>query len=216
MSNGVYVTDTEGHQFNPSSDSLYVNGQFANYGGVLGTWYPWAGGVNPAPAPAGFQMVEQGLSSIYTNTIIIPAGTPVKFAYLYGMDPFSQNGGPLVDENTNGVNHNRVLRSIGFNPYVLPMDTFGDQYNEPLFSSANTAGADLTVGAAVTGTVPVSWLGRPGAHLQSKTNLVSGVWVDIPATDGTNWTAGSSTTNGFMSVTNWPSSRNTFFRLIKP
>jgi hypothetical protein len=215
MSNGVYVTDTEGHQFNPSSDSLYVNGQFANYGGVLGTWYPWAGGVTPVGAPPGFQMVEQGLSSIYTNTITIPAGTPVKFVYLYGMDPSSQNGGPLVDENTNGVNHNRVLRSIGFNPYVLPMDTFGDQYNEPLFSSANTAGGDLTVGPVSAGKVPVSWLGRPGAHLQSATSL-TGVWTDYPNTDGTNWTAGSSTTNGFMSVTNWPSSGNTFFRLVKP
>jgi hypothetical protein len=97
------------------------------------------------------------------------------------------------------------------------VDTFTNQpYVEPFFSSVNTAGANLTVGPAVAGKVPVMWLGRPGAHLQSKGSLSSGVWLDIPATDGTNWTAGSSTTNGFMSLTNWPSSGSTFFRLIKP
>jgi hypothetical protein len=216
MSNGVYVTDALGHQFNPTQDSLYINGQFANNGGIQGNWYPWAGGVNPTPAPPGYQMVEVGTSTIYTNTISIPGGTPVKFAYLYGMDTNSQAMGPIIDENTNGVNHNRVLRSTGFNPYVLPADTFGNQYSEPLFSTADTAGGNLTVGAAVAGKVPVMWLGRPGAHLQSKGSLTSGVWLDIPATDGTNWTAGSSTTNGFMSLTNWPSSGNTFFRLVKP
>ncbi|MGH7980453.1 MAG: hypothetical protein ACREE6_13840, partial [Limisphaerales bacterium] len=169
----------------------------------------------PVAAPPGFQMVEEGLTTIYTNTIVIPAGTPVKFAYLYGMDPNSFNGGPLVDENTNGINHNRVLRSTAFNPYVMPTDTFGAQYSEPLFNSSATGDGQLTVGAPVGGEVPVSWLGRPGAHLQSAASL-TGPWTDYPNTDGTNWTAGSSTTNGFMSLTNWPAGGNTFFRLVKP
>jgi hypothetical protein len=206
--NGAVGTDS--HIFNPSVDTVYINGQFAN-------WYAWASGVNPAPAPPGYQMVEVGTSTIYTNTIAIPAGTPVAFDYKYGMDPGAVNGGPADDEAASGVNHYRVVRSTGFNPYVMPTDTFTNQpYVEPFFSSVNTSGANLSVGPAAAGKVPVTWLGRPGAHLQSKTNLVSGVWVDIPATDGTNWTAGSSTTNGFMSTTNWPSSGNTFFRLIKP
>ena len=214
-SNGVPVTDTSGHQFNASEDSVYINGPFASDGGVLGTWYPWAGGINPAPAPAGFQMVEEGLTTIYTNTVLIPAGTPVEFPYLYGMDPGSINGGPLVDENTSGVNHMRVLRSSGFNPYVMPADTFGYQYQEPLFSSVNTAAAQLRVGAPVAGTIPVSWLGRPGAHLQGSSNLL-GPWTDYPNTDGTNWTAGYSSTNGLVSVTNCPATGNSFFRVVKP
>jgi len=206
--NGAVGTDA--HVFNPSADTVYINGQFAN-------WYAWASGVNPASAPPGYQMVEVGTSTIYTNTLVIPAGTPVAFDYKYGMDPGAVNGGPADDEAASGANHYRVVRSTGFNPYVMPADTFTNHpYVEPFFSSVNTGGANLTVGPAVAGKVPVTWLGRPGAHLQSKGSLSSGVWLDIPATDGTNWTAGSSTTNGFMSLTNWPSSGSTFFRLIKP
>ncbi len=205
--NGAVGTDS--HVFNPSVDTVYINGQFAN-------WYAWASGVNPASAPPGYQMVEVGTSTIYTNTLLIPAGTPVAFDYKYGMDADAVNGGPADDEAASGVNHYRVVRSTGFNPYVMPTDTFTNQpYVEPFFSSVNTSGGNLTVGSAVAGKVPVTWLGRPGAHLQSATSL-TGSWTDYPNTDGTNWTAGSSTTNGFMSTTNWPSNGNTFFRLVKP
>jgi hypothetical protein len=78
------------------------------------------------------------------------------------------------------------------------------------------SGGDLTVGTSSAGTVPVSWLGRPGAHLQSAASL-NGPWTDIWATDGTSWTNGVSTPNGLMSVTNWPSIGGpAFFRLVKP
>jgi hypothetical protein len=205
MTNAV---GTDSHVFSASADAVYVNGQFAN-------WYAWAGGVNPAPAPAGYQMVEVGLTTVYTNTIIIPAGTPVAFAYKYGIDPNGINGGPLDDEAASGQNHYRVVRSTAFNPYVLAKDTFGNQYGEPFLSSQNTSGANLAVGAQAAGKVPVSWLGRPGAKLQVSTNLTS-AWQTIPATDGTNWTLGYSSTNGFVSVTNWPANGKTFFRVIKP
>jgi hypothetical protein len=205
--NGAVGTDT--HVFNPSADAVYINGQFVN-------WYAWAGGINPLPAPPGFQMVEQGLTTIYTNTIIMPAGTPVAFAYKYGMDPASFNGGPLDDEAASGQNHYRVVRATGFNPYPMATDTFGHQYQEPFFSGANPGGARLTVGPASGGKVPVSWLGRPGANLQVKSDLTQGLWQNLAVTDGTNWTAGYSSTNGFVSVTNWPASGQSFFRLIKP
>lgn len=205
--NGAVGTDA--HTFNPSVDAVYLNGQFAN-------WYAWAGGVNPAPAPAGYQMVEQGFSMIYTNTIIIPAGTPVAFNYKFGMDPNNLNGGPLDDEAASGQNHYRVVRATAFNPYVMPTDTFGTMYGEPFFNANSTGGANLAVGKPVAGKVPVNWLGRPGAHLQVKTNLLSGTWQDIVATDGTNWTSGYSSTNGFVSQTNWPASSKAFFRLVKP
>ena len=121
-----------------------------------------------------------------------------------------------------GAVHYRAVRSMQFNPYVMPTDTFStNPYVEPFFSTGNigangsVAGGDLTVGIPVAGQVPISWLGRPGAHLQSASSL-NGVWHDISGTDGTTWTAGFSSTNGFVSVTNWPSSGNTFFRLVKP
>jgi hypothetical protein len=109
-----------------------------------------------------------------------------------------------------------VVRSTAINPYTMPTDTFGTQYGEPLFSATSTAAASLRVGTPVSGKVPVSWLGRPGAHLQVSTNLSSGMWRDLFETDGTNWNSGPSSTNGFVSQTNWPASSKAFFRLVKP
>ena len=105
----------------------------------------------------------------------------------------------------------------------MPVDTFTNQpYQEPLFAPGNIyegigtlAGGNLTVGMPAAGSVPVSWLGRPGAHLQTATSI-NGPWTDISATDGTNWTSGVNTTDGLMSVTNWPADGNAYFRLVKP
>jgi hypothetical protein len=72
----------------------------------------------------------------------------------------------------------------------------------------------LTVGPAVGGQVPITWLGRPGARLQYTTNL-AGSWQTIAATDGTNWTVGFNSTNGFVSQTNCPENGAEFFRVIK-
>ena len=160
-------------------------------------------------------MVEQGLGTIYTNTLVIPPG-PVVLSYKYGLDPNEENGGPLDDEAPSGQNHTRVVRSTAFNPYVMPQDKFGNQYGEPYFSSANTAGGDLTIGQPAAGKVPVQWLGRPGAHLQAKGSLTGGTWQDLWLTDGTNWTSGFTSTNGFVSQTNWPANGVQFFRLVKP
>ena len=206
MANAV---GTDGHAFDSTQDSVYVNGQFP-------AWYAWGSGVNPAPAPAGFQLFEQGFTTIYTNTITIPAGSPVNFQYKYGIDAGSQVGGPADDEAGINANHLRVLRSTAIAPYVLPQDTFGNQYVEPFFNSGSTADGNLHVGAPVSGAVAVTWLGRPGAHLQSSASLTSGVWQDLPATDGTNWLNGYNSTNGFVSQTNWPANGAAFFRLVKP
>jgi hypothetical protein len=199
---------TDANTFNPATDNVYVNGQFAN-------WYAWAGGINPAAAPGGYQMIEQGLTLIYTNYITFPAGTPIDFQYKYGMDPLAANGGPVDDEAATYVNHQRVVRSTAMSVYNLPVDKFGNMYSEPYFSPGNTGSGNLSVGAKSGGTVPVTWLGCPGAHLQTTTNL-SSAWMDLVATDGTNWTAGYSSTNGFVSQTNWPAAGKSFFRLVKP
>lgn len=220
------AVDTNGNAFNPSSDSVYINGMFANGGGTPypQTWYAWSGGINPVTAPAGYQMIQEGSTSIYTNVIVIPAGTPVGLSYQYGTDPGGFNGGPLENEAPSGANHFRVVRTTATDLYSLPTDTFtNNPYQEPLFAPGNIyeymgtlSGGNLTVGTPAAGVIPVSWLGRPGAHLQSATSI-SGPWTDLPLTDGTNWTNGVNTTNGLMSITNWPAaSSTTFFRLVKP
>jgi hypothetical protein len=213
--NGAVGTYKDTHVWDPTVDHVYINGQFAN-------WYGWTTDVNPGTAPAGYEMIEQGVSTIYTNTIVIPKGTPVSFAYKYGMDYPPYGNGPADDEAASGQNHYRVVRSTAFNPYVMPTDKFGNQYGEPFFSANSPGAAELTVGPAsrsvdlpLRGTVPVSWLGRPGAHLQTTTDLTSGAWVDLFATDGTNWTTGHTSTNGFVSVTNVPVGSHSFFRVVK-
>jgi hypothetical protein len=209
MTGAVGTTASDSHVFDSTQDGLYINGQFAN-------WYAWAGGIDPASAPPGYRMMQVGSSQIFTNTVIIPAGTPIGFAYKYGMDPGNANGGPNDDEAASGANHYRVVRATAFNPYVMPQDKFGYQYSEPFFSSAGTTNADLSIGSLSGGKAPISWLGRPGARLQTATNILSGSWQTIAATDGTNWTIGYSSTNGFVSTTNWPATNTTFFRIIKP
>ena len=72
--NGAVGND--GHVFIPGSDGLYINGMFAGslsqpVGGVLQNWYAWASGANPVSAPAGYQMMELGSTTLYTNTIIL-------------------------------------------------------------------------------------------------------------------------------------------------
>ena len=208
MNNAV---GTDAHAFDPNNDSVYINGQFANYNGQFVNWYPWS-----ATAPAGYQMIQQGSTTIYTNIIVIPAGTPVAFEYKYGVDANNGIGGPVDDEAGFQANHFRVVRSTALNPYPMPTDTFDVQYHEPFFSAASTGGANLNVGTNAAGKVLVSWLGRPGARLQVRADLSSGTWQDVSATDGTNWISGSSSTNGFVSQTNWPATGKAFFRLVKP
>jgi hypothetical protein len=209
--NGAVGTDT--HPFNPSSDNVYINGSFAN-------WYSWSGGITPVSAPAGYQMIQSNNSTIYTNTIILPAGVLVSFDYKYGMDAGGVNGGPSDDEAPAYQNHHRVVRATAMNPYVLPVDRFANMYSEPLFTVGYPTGTSdsgyLTVGAASAGKIPVSWLGCPGARLQYRSNLAAGSWQDLPDTDGTNWITGYLSTNGFVSVTNWPATDNVMFRLMKP
>jgi hypothetical protein len=167
-------------------------------------------------------MVQVGSTTIYTNTIVLPAGTPVALSYQYGIDIGSVNGGPDEDEAPPQLVHYRAVRSTQFSPYVMPVDTFTNQpYVEPFFSTGNIgangslSGGDLSIGTPVAGNTPVSWLGRPGAHLQSAANL-AGPWTDYPNTDGANWSNGVNTANGLLSVTNWPAAGTTFFRLVKP
>jgi hypothetical protein len=197
MSNVVSVMDS--HTFDPGSDSVYINGPFANwyayegsYNGI-GNWYSWPNFPAYYYYP-GYQMFPQGSSLIYTNTILMLKGTPVGLSYKYGMD-IGSYGYPSDDEAGFEVNHVRYVRTVG--NYVLPADTFGDMASEISFGN-------LQIGHVSAGKIPVSWLGRPGVHLQTATSLTGGSWLDHLETDGFN-------------STNYPiSTQNGFFRLIKP
>jgi hypothetical protein len=184
MTNAV---GTDNHVFNPATDSVYLNG--VDVTTTLGTYRfdPWTN--SPAGNPLGnFKLTNNPAGSeIYTITVPIPAGYPVMLSYQYSI-----NGN---QDEANGINHVRYIRSDG--DYVLPLDIFGGMVQEPSFGS-------LAAGPASGGTLPISWLGRPGVHLQMGTNLVKGTWIDLPATDGLN-------------VTNYPvNGPASYFRLINP
>ena len=205
--NGAIGTD--GHAFT-AGDTVWVNGDFV-------PWYPWYNPSVPLAAPAQYQLAETPPGSgIYSKTVVLPLGTAVAFAYKYGIG-ITANGdlGPEDDEAPDGQNHYRVVRSAATGTYSFPQDTFGNQYQEPFFNALASNAGQLTIGVPAGNITPVTWLGRPGAHLQVSTSLV-GTWLDLSQTDGTNWTIGSSSINGFVSRTNWPAVGNTFFRLIKP
>jgi hypothetical protein len=189
MTNAMwYGTSTA---FDPGSDSVYVNSsEFDN-----GTWLNWG-----QFGLGSYQLMPVGSSLIYTNTFLIPIGGSVTATYKYGIDA-------VDNEAASGINHARVIRSVATGAYSFPTDTFGNQYNEP-------ASGQLAVASPKGGKVQLSWLGSPSAQVQTSTNLTKGVWVSHPETSGTVWSAGVNSTNGLISVTNWPAgSGSLFFRL---
>jgi len=203
--NGAVGTDS--HVFNAGAgDIVFINGDFAG-------WYPWYGGVNPADAPPQYQLFEQG-GGIYTNSFLLPKGTTLNRNYRYGMGYDNGSGvhGAIDNDTAGSVNRTRVVRKTATGSYVMAVDKFGSQYSEPFFNPIAKGDGQLQAGPAAGGAVPVKWLGRPGAHLQSSASL-AGPWTDHLATDGATWTSGVSSTNGFVSVTNWPATGNQYFRL---
>jgi hypothetical protein len=153
-------------------------------------WFHWWDWNLPPPAQ---YVLTNGPSGdwIYSVTLLIPKGSPVALIYKYGIDDGVNN---RDNEAPFKVNHLRYVRAVG--NYVMPLDTFGAMEEEISFGN-------LSVGPASAGSVAVSWLGRPGVHLQTATDLSSGLWLDLLATDG-------------LSSTNYPvDAGSTFFRLVK-
>ncbi len=192
MSNAVEYGTT--YTFNPSVDTVYVNGAW------LG-WLMW----NPI-ALSSYELTNTEPSNpnnyIYSGQFLVPMGSLLAMTYKYSMDG-SDN------EAASDANHVRYIRSTPTGAYVFPTDTFGNQYNEPSFG-------ELTVGPAAAGTFQLSWLGAPNVLVQTSSNLTGGSWVSQPETGGAIWTAGTNSANGLVSVTNWPAGGgSTFFRLIK-
>jgi len=164
---------------------------------VNGDWIPWW---NWAAAPPVQFYLTNGTSGdwLYSQTVLIPKGNLMKLTYKFGIDDFVNN---LDNENGFATNHLRYVRQLG--NYVLPLDTFGTPVTEmPLESVA--------IGAAAGGYVPVSWLGLPGAYLQTSTDLSNPAgWVDHPETAAYGDSSG-------MYSTNYPvGAAATYFRVFK-
>jgi hypothetical protein len=199
MTNGT--VDQNGYAFNSSSDTLWINGDFLNN---------WDGGSWPGPIgnfPAAQQMIEVGLSDVYTNSFVIPVGNSIHLNYKYAID--SED-----DENGFQTNHIREVRSYG-PTYNMPPDVFSwsvvqpgvEPYPNPGITTTNIVEPDfgyLAIGAQSAGKLPITWLGRPGVVLQNSATL-TGSWNVNGGTDGTQ-------------ATNWSNAGgNTaeFFRLMK-
>jgi hypothetical protein len=184
MTNAV---GTDSHVFNPGVDSVYLNGVDVTNSPGNYSFDPWTN--NPTGNPLGnFLMTNNPVGSqIYTITIPIPAGYPVALSYQYSI-----NGN---QDEANGINHTRYIRSIG--NYVLPLDVFGNMVQEQSFGN-------LVIGPKSGGSVPITWLGRPGVFLQTNSSLATGTWTNLPNTGGQN-------------ATNYPvGPGRSFFRLINP
>lgn len=171
--NMTNAVGTDAHAFDPAS------GDVVNINGVP-SFANWDTSLPALPNnPVG--------STNYSVDIFLPKGSPVMQTYKYGI-----NG--VDDEAAAGNNHVRYVRQTG--TYVMPLDKFGTQTVETSFGN-------LQASRSTPGQVLISWLGRPGVHLQTKTSI-TGPWIDHPETDS-------------LSSTNWPSAgAPQFFRLIKP
>lgn len=183
MTNAVGVTnaaESVPHVFDPANDYVFINGDFVG-------WLAW----NPITLyGAGLQCANNPVGSeVYTYSVTFPKGHSRSLTYKYAI-----NG--VDDEAGYAQNHFRYIRSTN-GVYNLPLDTFGTLYNEPKFGN-------LAIGRPSGGSFPITWLGYPNVNLQSRTNLTSGTWQDVPQTTG-------------ASSTNWPTGNGSrFFRLIQP
>ncbi len=202
MTNAV---GTDSSVFNPSVDSVYLNGLDTT--NSLGN-YSFDGWTNSliVTGPSGytnalsnFQMQNNPVGSeIYTITVPVPSGTipagyPLELSYQY---TFGNNSGLAIESLGAGNNHIRYIRSTG-GTYVLPEDTFGSMVQEPAFGN-------LAAGAKSGGNVPITWLGLPHVHLQTVSSLTNSTWTDLLGTDGQN-------------STNYPVGAGpSYFRLINP
>jgi hypothetical protein len=182
---------TDSQVFDPGTSAVYMNGDF------LG-WLSWS------PFTLGpYQLTNNPVgSSNYSITLPIAAGTPLALTYKYSI-----NG--TDNEAPSGQNHYRLVRTL--DNYNMPTDQFGTQFGEGSFGQ-------LKANAAAGSTVPITWVGRPGVHLQTSTNLANpNAWVNLPETDGAHWTTGTLSNDGFVSQTNYPTAAGkAFFRLVKP
>ena len=108
MTNAV---GTDAHVFDPSTDQVYINGDFYN---------GWNGNTWDTTLP---QLTNNPVGSrLYSIQSLVPQGNSDSLTY-----KFSINGSD--NEAPSGQNHFRYVRTAG--AYTLPLDKFGNQYAEP-------------------------------------------------------------------------------------
>lgn len=170
--------------FNPAVSTNYFNGNCLTNG-----WYGTWGGFWPET-----QMFDDGTHGdavvgdrIHTFQYLVPKGKTLRVAYKYGINSAD-------NEAPSGQDHVRYIRSTG--TYVMPLDTFGSQFQEPQYGGP-------IIAKSAGGKVMISWLGYPGVQLAT-TDKLGGTWTNHPASDG-------------LSSTNYPVGSGTlFFKLVKP
>jgi len=169
LTNGT--VDIDGFAFNKATDKVYINGAF------LG-WWTWNTGFGGSESPA-YEMTNNPVGSdLYQRTFILPRGESIAVTYKYSINGFD-------DEAGFGLNHIRYIRSAAGVPYSMPQDNF--LTNATAVRIEQSFG-DLKIEKPVGGAVPITWLGRQGVVLQTRDNLTSGSWADLPGTDATSST----------------------------
>jgi len=185
--------DPLGNPLDPAQ-GVYING--------IPTWQGW----DPISL-ANYQMTNVPGGNLYTITLDLPinsgnpGGEPSLITYKYSI-----NGAD--DEAPSNDNHQRYVRALG--SYTMPTDKFGGQgtstLSEPSFGN-------LAIARAAGNAVHVTWLGRPGVHLETTSSLSSPInWTQQYLTDGTNLTGPF----GNMSANLPNAGGNLFIRLIHP
>jgi hypothetical protein len=194
------AVDVNGVPFDPSADAVLINGTFPPTGGFISAL--WTDGFPSFDYPANV-MNEINLSStLYTNNIFIPAGSPLEVTYKYAIYHGVGNVNTNCDNEAGfAQNHVRYIRGTG--TYTMPTDIFGQQATNAA-AAAEISFGNLIASHGSPGTVLINWLGRPGVYLQVNTNLSTSNWTTV---DGS---------GGLMS-TNLPANGNSaFYRLVNP
>jgi hypothetical protein len=167
MTNAV---GTDSHTFDPSTDSVYMNGDF------LG-WPAWDTSLPQlANDPVG--------SRIYQIQRTIPKGNPVLLTYKYSINGSDNEAGFAV-------NHVRYVRQMGV--YSLPLDTFGTMLQETASLptvSVNSAAICTGSSSALTATTSASspsFLWSPGGATTPSITVSpsSTTTYTVMVTDGT-------------------------------
>lgn len=158
LTNGTVTTT--GHVFDRTNDTVHVNGE-----SLLGSWQSWdiflPQLTNNPPG-----------SDFYDQTFVIPSGRPRNQKVKYGING-ADNEAPMYDD------HIQWIRSTN-STYTMPTVEFGTNYASVRVQQSF---GDLKIGPPSGGSVAVTWLNCPCVTLQSRTNLTSAAWTDLPATD---------------------------------
>jgi hypothetical protein len=198
--NMTNALDIFGYAFDPNNDVVIIDGDFVNPQWPNIWTDPLIGGIDNQQ----FILTNNPVGSeLYSGTFTIPAGNSLVVNYKYGIIHNYTGYANTNADNEAGFaqNHSRYIRTTG--TYIFPVDLFGIQLTNSAAATEPSFGS-LAIGKPSGGNLPLTWLGRPGVHLQYTTNLVGGTWVNLNATDGTN------------AANLPPAGSSTFYRLVNP